>query len=61
MGTKADGGRILTAGGRVLFVVGKGATLAEAGECVEDVVQIDATIFYRTDIGHWAFENSWEI
>ena len=30
MGTKADGDRIVTAGGRVLFVVGRGATLAEA-------------------------------
>ena len=41
MGTKADGGRILTAGGRVLFVVGKGATLAEArANALKDVAQI---------------------
>ena len=58
MGTKADGGRILTAGGRVLFVVGKGATLAEArANALKDVVQIGCdNLFYRTDIGHWAFE-----
>ena len=58
MGTKADGGRILTAGGRVLFVVGKGATLAEArANALKDVAQIECdNLFYRTDIGHWAFE-----
>lgn len=58
MGTKADGGRILTAGGRVLFVVGKGATLAEArANALKDVAQIGCdNLFYRTDIGHWAFE-----
>ena len=58
MGTKSDGGRILTAGGRVLFVVGKGATLAEArANALKDVAQIECdNLFYRTDIGHWAFE-----
>ncbi|MFQ6941173.1 MAG: phosphoribosylamine--glycine ligase [Alistipes finegoldii] len=58
MGTKSDGGRILTAGGRVLFVVGKGATLVEArANALKDVAQIGCdNLFYRTDIGHWAFE-----
>ena len=59
MGTKADGSRILTSGGRVLFVVGKGATLAEArANALRDVARIGCdNLFHRTDIGHWAFEN----
>ena len=59
MGTKADGGRILTAGGRVLFVVGKGATLAEAhANALRDVAHASnaTTSSISTDIGHWAFE-----
>lgn len=58
MGTKADGGRILTAGGRVLLVVGKGASLAEArANALQDVARIACgNLFHRTDIGHWAFE-----
>lgn len=58
MGTKADGSRILTSGGRVLFVVGKGATLAEAhANALRDVARIECdNLFHRTDIGHWAFE-----
>lgn len=56
MGTKSDGDRILTAGGRVLFVVGRGATLAEAREkALADVARIECdNLFHRTDIGHWA-------
>lgn len=59
MGTKADAGRILTNGGRVLFVVGKGATLDEAREnALQDVARIECdNLFHRTDIGHYAFEN----
>ena len=55
----ADGSRILTSGGRVLFVVGKGATLAEArANALRDVARIGCdNLFHRTDIGHWAFEN----
>ena len=51
--------RILTSGGRVLFVVGKGATLAEArANALRDVARIGCdNLFHRTDIGHWAFEN----
>lgn len=58
MGTKADGGRILTNGGRVLFVVGRGATLAEASvAALRDVARIECdNLFHRTDIGHWAFD-----
>lgn len=60
MGTKADGGRVLTNGGRVLFVVGRGATLAEAREkALADVARIDCdNLFHRTDIGHWALDES---
>ena len=59
MGTKADGDRIVTAGGRVLFVVGRGATLAEArAAALRDVERIECdNLFHRTDIGHWALEN----
>ena len=58
MGTKTDGSSILTSGGRVLFVVGKGATLAEArANALRDVARIGCdNLFHRTDIGHWAFE-----
>lgn len=58
MGTKADGDRIVTAGGRVLFVVGRGATLAEAREAaLRDVARIGCdNLYHRTDIGHWAFD-----
>ena len=58
MGTKADGDRILTAGGRVLFVVGRGATLAEARRvALENVARIGCdNLFHRSDIGHWALD-----
>lgn len=58
MGTKADGDRIVTAGGRVLFVVGRGVTLAEAREAaLRDVERIECdNLFHRTDIGHWALD-----
>ena len=52
MGTKADGDRIVTAGGRVLFVVGRGATLAEAREAaLRDVARIGCdNLFHRTHL-----------
>ena len=58
MGTKADGERILTNGGRVLFVVGKGATVAEAREnALKDVEKIVCdNLFHRTDIGHYVLD-----
>jgi len=56
MGTRRDGDRTVTAGGRVLFVVGRGATLAEAQQAaLRDVGRIECdNLFHRTDIGHWA-------
>ena len=58
MGTKADGDRIVTAGGRVLFVVGTGCDLAEArAAALRDVARIGCdNLFHRTDIGHWVFD-----
>lgn len=59
MGTRADGDRVLTAGGRVLFVLGRGENLAEArAAALRDVGRIDCGhLFHRTDIGHWALED----
>lgn len=59
MGTKRVDGQIVTNGGRVLFVVGKGATLAEARtNALNDVAKIDCdNLFHRTDIGHYALDN----
>ena len=56
MGTRMEGDRLVTAGGRVLFVVGEGATLSEARRhALEDVARIECdNLFHRTDIGHWA-------
>ena len=53
MGTKREGDKILTAGGRVLMVVGKGKTVAEANEAAKrEIEKIDCpTLFHRTDIG----------
>ena len=58
MGTKAEGEKILTNGGRVLFVVGKGATLDEARRnALQDVERIACdNLFHRTDIGHYVFD-----
>ena len=53
MGTKCDGDRILTAGGRVLMVVGKGKNIAEANDAAKaEISKIDCPeLFHRTDIG----------
>lgn len=53
MGTQQKEGQWLSNGGRVLFVVGKGATLREAREdAYNGVHAIDAQgLFYREDIG----------
>lgn len=58
MGTAYKAGETVTAGGRVMIVVGAGATLAEArNEALADVAKIRCeNLFYRTDIGHFAFE-----
>lgn len=53
MGTKRDGDKILTAGGRVLMVNGEGKTVEEANEKAKALIsEIDCpTLFHRTDIG----------
>lgn len=58
MGTRAEGGKVLTAGGRVLFVVGRGATLEEARDAaLRDVGRVECdNLFHRSDIGHWAIK-----
>lgn len=58
MGTKSADGGYVTSGGRVITVVGKGATLAEAGaDARRRVGQITCeNLFHRSDIGWRAFE-----
>ena len=56
-GTKADGDKVLTAGGRVLSVTGTGATLREAVDkayAAIGCISFDK-MFYRKDIAHRAF------
>lgn len=57
-GTKADAGRVLANGGRVLNVTTRGATLAEAkAQAYAIVDQIDwPEGFCRRDIGWRAFQ-----
>ena len=55
--TKADGGKVLTSGGRVLSVTGIGATLREAVDkayAAIGKISFDK-MFYRKDIAHRAF------
>lgn len=55
MGTARNAdGEVLTAGGRVLMVVGRGATLAEAKQMAErNCARIKCDgLFHRSDIGH---------
>ena len=56
-GTKAEGGRIVTAGGRVLSVTGLGATLrAAVDNAYARIAEISFDgMFYRKDIAHRAF------
>ena len=53
MGTKHNGEAWLSNGGRVLFVVGKGSSLADAQrDAYEGVRQLECPdLFYRNDIG----------
>ena len=53
MGTKRSGSDLLSAGGRVLMVLGSGKTLAEAHDSAyRSVAQIDCPeLFNRQDIG----------
>lgn len=43
----------------MLFVVGRGATLAEArAAALRDVARIECdNLFHRSDIGHWALDD----
>lgn len=56
MGTALRDGNLVTAGGRVMMVVGEGDTLAEAREkAMTAIGAIDCpALFHRTDIGHQA-------
>ena len=57
-GTKVEGEKVLTSGGRVLSVTGMGANLREAVDrAYAGVKRISfEKMFYRTDIAHRAFE-----
>lgn len=56
MGTALRDGNLVTAGGRVMMVVGEGDTLAEAREkAMTAIGAIDCpALFHRSDIGHQA-------
>ncbi len=58
MGTAFKDDAIVTAGGRVLLVVGKGADLKAAQrDALAKISQIECDeLFHRTDIGHWAIK-----
>ena len=60
MGTRSDEGRVLTNGGRVLFVLGRGVTLGEArAAALRNVARIDCdNLFHRTDIGWQALDET---
>lgn len=59
MGTAWSGDGLVTAGGRVLIVVGRGNTLAEARlKAIQGVGRVACdNLFYRTDIGAAALEH----
>lgn len=56
MGTALKEGRLVTDGGRVLMIVGRGKDLQEANERANaDVARVECeNLFSRTDIGHQA-------
>lgn len=60
-GTKQDGSKIVTSGGRVLYVTGFGTTLAAASEVANAAIGDSSIHFsgmqFRSDIGHRAFTN----
>lgn len=55
-GTRLDGGRVLTNGGRVLCVVGLGSSAGEAQQTAYEAVHKIhwRNVYYRNDIGHRA-------
>ena len=58
MGTKCVDGQILTAGGRVLMLVGSGETIADARDAIyAQAAKVGCdNLFYRNDIAHIALE-----
>lgn len=58
MGTKAEDGKILTNGGRVLIVCSKADNLSQAyKKAYEDIEKIECdNLFFRKDIGHMSLE-----
>ena len=58
MGTKRDGDRLLTAGGRVMMVVAEGKDTRAAWEKVyAEIGKIHCdNLFHRRDIAHWALD-----
>ena len=58
MGTQLKDGELVTAGGRVMFVVASAPTLREAQQKArEEISKIECdNLFYRTDIGNKAFK-----
>lgn len=56
MGTKCDGNRLLTNGGRVLMCIATGKDVKDAQHKVyHEIEKIHCeNLFYRTDIAHWA-------
>lgn len=58
MGTALKEGKVVTNGGRVLFVVGRGEDLAKAREdALQKVEKIECeNLFFRRDIGHQALK-----
>lgn len=58
MGTSRKDDALLTAGGRVMMVVGEGDTLADArNKALADIAKIDCPeLFYRSDIGYQAIK-----
>ena len=59
-GTKSEGSKVLTAGGRVLSVTGLGADLREAvDKAYAGVNEISfQRAYHRNDIAHRAFDRS---
>ena len=58
MGTAMKDGELVTAGGRVMFVVASAPTLREAQQKArEDIAKIECeNLYHRTDIGNKAFK-----
>jgi phosphoribosylamine--glycine ligase len=58
MGTAIKDGELVTAGGRVMFVVASAPTLREAQmKAREDIAKIECSnLYHRTDIGNKAFK-----